>query len=394
LLALSTVEVKMNCLRCVLLLQFATASALGQSASPGLPNQPAALVRSFYAQVVVRHPHDIPQGADAKIFAPYLSKSLLHKIDLAKACSDDWDRQNQEPHLKAEMATKYRPFSGDEWSGEPRAFKIERTQSEKDGSSRVFVNLTSTGRYAGSWNSRVAVVVLREESRYVIDDVIYINDATYDNPEDKPPDPKLSDYLAAGCNGPRWIGPSLPGQPVALIRSLYEQVLAHMPGGIPVGADWKIFAPYMSKTLLRRIDDFDACSAEWFGLHHDPKHPVKAPFGVYESGIFSGGDERTGPRSFDIERTQAEKDGSVRVYVKLAWWDAPVHKKPNDPREYTSADKPYIWHVAPILVRENGRLVIDDVIYLKDETDPVTTDYRLSQVLSEGCNGSHWAGYR
>jgi hypothetical protein len=222
--------------------------------------------------------------------------------------------------------------------------------------------------------------------------VVYINDSTYEYPEDMPPDRRLSEYLSAGCNGPRWIGPSLPNQPDALVRSLYQQVVARAVGGIPSGIDWKIYAPYMSKTLLHRIDDFNACSAGWFRLHHDPKHPVKAPFGVYESGIFSGGDERTGPRAFNVERTQVEKDGSVRVYVRLAWWDAPVHKRADDLREYTSADRPVIWHVALIVVRENSRYVLDDVIYLKDKD--LDKEYRLSNVLAQGCDGPHWVGYK
>jgi len=46
-------------------------------------------------------------------------------------------------------------------------------------------------------------------------------------------------------------------------------------------------------------------------------NPREAPFGVYESGIFSGDDERTEPRTFHLERTESEKDGSVRVYVRL-----------------------------------------------------------------------------
>ena len=50
----------MNCLRCILLLQFATILALGQSARDSkptsLPNQPEALVRSLYTEVIARHP--------------------------------------------------------------------------------------------------------------------------------------------------------------------------------------------------------------------------------------------------------------------------------------------------------------------------------------------------
>jgi hypothetical protein len=395
---------RLNLLRCILLLLFTTTLALGQAAHqsnpPGLPNQPAALVRSFYHVVVARHPHDIPEGAEMKIFAPYLSKALLHRIDLAKACSDDWDRQNPDPHLRAEMSSKFGLFYGERWNAGPRTFKIERTQSEKDGSSRVYVNLTSAGSPARQYTWHVAAVMLREDGHSVIDDVIYINDSTYEYPEEMPADRRLSEYLAAGCNGPRWIGYSLPNQPEALIHSLYEQVVAHAPGGIPSGIDWKIFAPYLSKTLLHRIDDFNACVADWDRQYPDPKNPgqpnpnLKPPFGVYESGIFSGGDELTGPRTFNIERTQAEKDGSVRVYVRLTWWDAPVNKKADDRREYTSADKPVIWQVAPIVVREKDRLVVDDVVFLKDAALNLDADRRLSQSLSQGCAGPRWVGYR
>jgi hypothetical protein len=389
----------LNLLRCILLLLFTTTLALGQAAHqsnpPGLPNQPEALVRSFYHEVVARHPHDIPEGAEMKIFAPYLSKALLHRIDLARTCSDDWSRQSPELHLKSEIDSKFGVFYGERWNGGPRTFKIERTQSEKDGSSRVDVNLTSAGSPARQYTWHVAAVVLREDGHSVIDDVIYINDSTYEYPEEMPADRRLSDYLSAGCDGPRWIGSSLPNEPEAFINSLYEQVVAHTPGGIPSGIDWKIFAPYMSKTLLHRIDLYDACFADWIRQHPDPKNPrqpdpnLKPP--VLEMGLFSGGDERTGPRTFQIERTQAEKDGSVRVYVRLTWWDEPVHKRADDRHEYTSADRPDVWHVAPILVREHGRYVVDDVIFLKDETRQGDVDWRLSQSLSQGCR---WVSYR
>jgi hypothetical protein len=392
----------LSLLRCIVFQLFATTLAFGQAAyqseSASLPNQPEALVRSLYAEVVARHPHDIPKGADMKVFAPYLSEALLHKIDLAKACSDDLDRQNPNPHLKAEMASEYGLFSGEGVKAKPQAFQIEKTQSEKDGGLRVYVKLTWGTSPERSWTWPVATVVLREDGHYVVDDVVYINDSTYEYPEDMPADRRLSEYLAAGCNGPRWIGSSLPNQPVTLTQSLYEQVVAHRPGGIPSGTDWKIFAPYMSKTLLHRIDLYDGCFDDWIRQHPDPKNSrqpdpnLKPP--VLEMGLFSGGDERTGPRTFQIERTQAEKDGSVRVYVRLTWWDAPVHKKADDWHEYTSADRPDVWHVAPILVREHGRYVVDDVIFLKDEARREDVDYRLSEVLSQGCDGPRWVGYR
>ncbi len=312
------------------------------------------------------------------IFAPYLSEALRHKIEDARACSADWDRQNPEPKLKAEMASSYGPFSGDGAEAQPQKFHIEKARSMKDSSLRVYVALAG-GKPPNPWTWRVAALVQRENDRYVVDDVIYVNDSVYSNPKEKPTDRRLSEYLSAGCDGRSWAGPTLPTDPLALVRSLYQQVVAHPPAGIPSGIDWKIFAPFMSKRLLHKIDLFDACAADWDRRHQDPMNPEKAPFGVYESGIFSGGDERTEPRTFQIERTQSEKYGAVRVQVRLtlgtphtnSWW---------------------VWHVSAIVVPESGRTVVDDVIYLKERAND--HDYRLLEVLSIGCDGRRWVGYR
>jgi len=375
----------MNLLRYTLLPLLATALAPSQPAPPNnpssVPNQPEALVRSFYEQVVARHPHDIPAGADMKILGPYLSTALLHRIDLAKACSIDWDRHDPEPHLKAENASSYGLFTGEGEQAEPGAFRIERIQSENDGSTRVYVNLTlKPPKRPYTWP--VAAVVLREDGRYVIDDVIYINDNTYDKPEEKPADRRLSEYLSAGCNGPHWIGYSLPNQPEALVRSLYQQVVTRRPVGIPWGADWKIFAPYLSKTLLHRIDLAIACGDDWD--RQDQRRMLmkdqvieKSPLAWLELGLFSGGDDEDELRAFQVEKTEPEKDGSFRADVTLTWGWPP--------------EKPWISHVAAIVVRENGRPVVDDVIYLKD--NDMDVEYRLSKALSAGCDGPHWVGY-
>src|SRR5207245_11773660 len=98
----------MTLLRCVVLLQFTTTFALGQLAQqskpPSMPKQPEAMVRSLYREVVARHPVGIPGDADMKVFAPYLSKALLHRIDLAIACSKDEARQQPDPHQKPAIA--------------------------------------------------------------------------------------------------------------------------------------------------------------------------------------------------------------------------------------------------------------------------------------------------
>ncbi|HEY1804220.1 MAG TPA: hypothetical protein VGG45_07035 [Terracidiphilus sp.] len=129
-------------------------------------------------------------------------------------------------------------FTGE--SADPQSFQIERTQSEGDGSLRVYVKLTWDKPTERAWTWRVADVVVRENGHYVIDDVIYINDSDYsDNPASKPAEWRLSGYLSAGCNGPHWIGYTLPKEPEALAQSLYGQVVARRPVGIPSGVTGK-----------------------------------------------------------------------------------------------------------------------------------------------------------
>ncbi len=167
---------------------------------------------------------------------------------------------------------------------------------------------------------------------------------------------------------------SLPSQPEVLIRSLYTEVVARHPLGISVGGQIKVFGRYLSKTLLHRIDLAMACDDDWVRQHPDPN--AKPP--GLEGGLFTGDDLRAEPQSFHIETVQAEKDGSVRVYVKLS------HAEPNE--------RPWYWRVAAIVMREDGHFVVDDVIYLRDR--PQDADVRLSEYLSQGCDGSHWVGYR
>lgn len=195
----------MNLVRSFLILQLAATLAFGQSAPQGrpanLPNEPEALVRNVYTEVVARHPIGIPRDADMKIFASYLSKALLHRIDVAHACAADYDRQYPDPNLKPPFAwLEAGLFSGDDEQAEPRAFQIERTQSEGDGSFRVYVRLTwgTPPEKPSSW--RVAAIVVREDGRFVLDDVIYLKD------RNREAEARLSKYLSAGCDGPHWVG--------------------------------------------------------------------------------------------------------------------------------------------------------------------------------------------
>jgi hypothetical protein len=194
----------MTLLRCIILLQFTTTLAFGQVAHPSnppsAPEQPDVMVRSLYREVVDRHPVGIPGDADMKIFAPYLSESLHHRIDLAVACSADEARQHSDPHSKPEVAwLEAGLFSGDDEQASPSTFDIERTQEESDGSFRVYVKLT-WGSPSKPWIWRVAVIVIRENGHFVVDDVVYLKD------ENREVDSRLSEYLSSGCDGGRWVG--------------------------------------------------------------------------------------------------------------------------------------------------------------------------------------------
>ena len=176
--------------------------------------------------------------------------------------------------------------------------------------------------------------------------------------------------------------PGLYKQPEALVRSLYRQVVARHPIGIPEGAEMKIFAPFMSSALLHRIETAKACEADWERRNPPPTDVVnpppvlKPPFGRLESGLFSGPNEEALPRAFSIEKTESEKDGSLRVFVNL--------------RRGKPSEKPWVWHVVAIVVRENNRFLVDDVINLRNDDAGLDADYRLSETLSRDCNGSHW----
>ena len=188
----------MTFLRGIILLQFATAFALGQLVQPNEPPkvsvQHEAVVRNLYHEVVARHPNGVPRGADMNALTPYLSKGLIRRLDSAQACEDDYYRRRQDPKEKPQMKWfEVGLFSGGNEKALPVAFYVEGSHPEKDGSFRVHVRL----RYGGSLNWHVAVIVVRENGHFVVDDVVFLKDETLDV------ESRLSQLLAVGCDGPR-----------------------------------------------------------------------------------------------------------------------------------------------------------------------------------------------
>lgn len=167
---------------------------------------------------------------------------------------------------------------------------------------------------------------------------------------------------------------TLPNRPDALVSSFYEEVVARHPLGMPYGSDMKVFAPYLSKALRHRMDVSEACFADWH--RQNPDRNLKPPSVLLEDGLFSGPSEEAEPKAFHIESTEPGNDGSSRVIVRLTWEDR--------------SSKSYFWYVAAVVVPEGGRLVVDDVIYVKHMGGDAGS--RLSEALTWGCNGAHWVG--
>ena len=137
----------------------------------------------------------------------------------------------------------------------------------------------------------------------------------------------------------------------------------------------KAIEPYLSKSLLHRIDLALLCEDEYYRRYHKPNEKPQIEW--LEFGLFTGGNEKVSPRTFDIEKTVSAQNDSFRVHVKLTWGPTTT---------------PWIWRVEAKVLREDGHFVVDDVVFLKDEnTEEVES--RLSEVLASGCDGRHWVGY-
>lgn len=183
----------------------------------------------------------------------------------------------------------------------------------------------------------------------------------------------LSMLLLASAQG----APRPQGEELAVARNqvtdLYTQVIARHPLGIPWGENKQVFAPYLSKALHGRMKLALDCGKDWH--RQFPSRDLKPQYAWLELGIFSGDSERTAPRQFAIDSVTPMGKGVSRVVLRLHTGE------PGYPVE--------TWLVAVTMVVENGRPVVDDVIY---QPDIYGNDSRLSGALSAGCRGGRWVG--
>ena len=171
-------------------------------------------------------------------------------------------------------------------------------------------------------------------------------------------------------------------QPDNVVRKLYRQVVLLRPLGIPSGASKTAIWPFLSKALIQRFELAQACEKDYY--RQRAKDDGTPEFGWLESGLFSGENEKATPAAAIVERTEPQKDGSCRVYVRLTYKESfATYSRPPDPANT------FHWHVAATVIPEDGRFVVDDILQFKDDSTEIES--RLSDALV-GCNGSQWVG--
>jgi hypothetical protein len=208
--------------------------------------------------------------------------------------------------------------------------------------------------------------------------------------------PKLSEFGITIWEEPLWrvTGgterlsdlPGLLDQPNRLIvdgvRKLYEEIVAHHPIGIPVGAEKVTIWPFLSKRLTEQLQTAQACEEDYFRQHPTADSTAKPAW--LKSGIFSGDSNRALPTNAFAYSAGPQKDGSFPVNVDLTYTPDPMR----------ALDR--FWGTEARVVAEDGRFVVDNVrIFDSDSTDPHRAADAPSHLLSDsfaGCDGPHWTG--
>ena len=172
------------------------------------------------------------------------------------------------------------------------------------------------------------------------------------------------------------------GSPDAVVRELYQMVVAGRPLGIPKGRVRAAIWPFLSKRLTQRLEAAQACEDDYFRQHATDTGKIQ--FAWLERGIFSGEDERAMPAEAVVERTDPQQDGSFHVFVTLSYGDiGEAYGRLSDPANTLR------WRVAAVVITEDQRFVVDDVLLFKD--DSMKSASRLSDSFP-GCDGSRWVG--
>ena len=168
------------------------------------------------------------------------------------------------------------------------------------------------------------------------------------------------------------VAASTPEALVTRFCAAYVHGDAGASGLLGVGNARAAMAPYLSRRLLRLLDDTQSCQQDW--IRHQPKDDdQEVPFG--ECCLFSSTSEGL-PASFRIGNSERMSDGRIRVVIHYEW------------KSDQNGD-PLRWRDAAIVTKEEGRYVIDDFVYDVDHEPTL-----LSKNIAAACRGRKWIGKR
>lgn len=173
--------------------------------------------------------------------------------------------------------------------------------------------------------------------------------------------------------------PHLLDQPVVAggVNDFYQRIVKRHPIGIPEGADRTALWPFLSRSLIQKLESARACQADYLRQHPNKDANPKPPW--LDTGLFVGHGKRAFPLSSNAVHKEPNKDRSFAVTVSLTYVKLPgfVPDEAN-------------WVVVATVVPENNRFVIDD-FRLFDGLDTDGPSHLLTETLS-GCEGTRWNG--
>jgi hypothetical protein len=127
------------------------------------------------------------------------------------------------------------------------------------------------------------------------------------------------------------------GDPRTAVNAFYSTYLEVHPAGLPEGEDLERLEPLLSKRLHGLIVDALQYRDAYIASHSADEKPPFVDCDHFTS-LFEG------PKSFEVGRAVAEPNGSWNVRVRFT--NASVR-----------------WEDAVVVVQEDGRYVIDDVVF-------------------------------
>jgi hypothetical protein len=137
---------------------------------------------------------------------------------------------------------------------------------------------------------------------------------------------------------------------------------------------------FMSKRLIRILDDATACQKDWF--RQQPKDTTdKPPF--VDCCLFASSPEGM-PTSFSLGPISNERDGRTRVAINYEYKEGP-----GTYQNSTIPLQTYHWRDALLLVNTGEGYKVDDFLFLRGLPEEQPT--RLSAIFDR-CRGPRYVG--